>query len=98
PATHSLYLHDALPILTVAPREIVVIVGPNGAGKSTAMKAIFGLLKIRGGRVLFDGDDITGWAPNRIVQRGICYVPQVDNVFREIDRKSTRLNSSHVKI
>ncbi|HMR71527.1 MAG TPA: ABC transporter ATP-binding protein [Rubrivivax sp.] len=70
--------------LTVAPREIVVIVGPNGAGKSTAMKAIFGLLKIRGGRVLFDGDDITGWAPNRIVQRGICYVPQVDNVFREM--------------
>ncbi len=70
--------------LTVAPREIVVIVGPNGAGKSTAMKAIFGLLKIRDGRILFDGDDITGWVPNRIVQRGICYVPQVDNVFREM--------------
>ena len=64
--------------------EIVVIVGPNGAGKSTAMKSVFGLLTIRGGRMLFDGDDITGWAPNRIVQRGICYVPQVDNIFREM--------------
>lgn len=70
--------------ITVAPREIVVIVGPNGAGKSTAMKAVFGLLTVRGGQILFDGEDITGWAPNRIVKRGICYVPQVDNVFREM--------------
>lgn len=70
--------------ITVAPREIVVIVGPNGAGKSTAMKAVFGLLHVRGGQILFDGDDITGWAPNRIVKRGVCYVPQVDNVFREM--------------
>ncbi|HRD33774.1 MAG TPA: ABC transporter ATP-binding protein [Rhodocyclaceae bacterium] len=70
--------------ITVASREIVVIVGPNGAGKSTAMKAVFGLLNVRGGKILFDGDDITGWVPNRIVKRGICYVPQVDNVFREM--------------
>ncbi|HUM74813.1 MAG TPA: ATP-binding cassette domain-containing protein, partial [Nitrosomonas europaea] len=70
--------------MTVAEREIVVIVGPNGAGKSTAMKAVFGLLNVRGGRIVFDGEDITGWAPNRIVQRGVCYVPQVDNVFREM--------------
>ncbi|WP_153770706.1 ABC transporter ATP-binding protein [Labrenzia sp. CE80] len=64
--------------------EIVVIVGPNGAGKSTAMKAVFGLLNVRGGSIVFDGDNITKWAPNRIVQRGICYVPQVDNIFREM--------------
>ena len=70
--------------LSVQEKEIVVIVGPNGAGKSTAMKAVFGLLNIRGGRTVFDGDDITGWSPNRIVQRGICYVPQVDNIFREM--------------
>ncbi len=49
--------------LTVSPREIVSIIGPNGAGKSTAMKAIFGLLKIRSGKVIFDGVDITGWEP-----------------------------------
>jgi len=70
--------------LHVDDREIVVIVGPNGAGKSTAMKAVFGMLTIRGGKMVFDGDDITRWTPNKIVQRGICYVPQVDNIFREM--------------
>ncbi len=64
--------------------EIVVIVGPNGAGKSSAMKAVFGLLTLRAGRIVFDGEDITGWAPDRIVRRGICFVPQVDNVFRDM--------------
>jgi branched-chain amino acid transport system ATP-binding protein len=64
--------------------EIVVIVGPNGAGKSSAMKAVFGLLTVRGGRIVFDGDDITGWTPDRIVRHGICFVPQVDNVFRDM--------------
>lgn len=70
--------------LNVAPREIVSIIGPNGAGKSTAMKAIFGLLKIRAGTVNFDGTDITGWEPARIVKCGLCYVPQVSNVFAEM--------------
>ena len=45
--------------LRVEPQEIVVIVGPNGAGKSTAMKAIFGLLRLRAGKIIFDGQDIT---------------------------------------
>ena len=67
--------------MTVNDREIVVIVGPNGAGKSTAMKAVFGLLKIRGGAIRFKGDEITHDSPDRIVHRGICYVPQSDNVF-----------------
>ncbi|MEP3277720.1 MAG: ABC transporter ATP-binding protein [Stappiaceae bacterium] len=70
--------------LTVGEKEIVVIVGPNGAGKSTAMKAVFGLLKTRGGSIHFDGNDVSRWAPNKIVQSGICYVPQVENVFREM--------------
>jgi len=67
--------------LRVEPGEVVVIVGPNGAGKSTAMKAVFGLLRLRGGTIAFDGQDITGWKPDRIVRRGICFVPQTDNVF-----------------
>jgi len=70
--------------LKVYPHEIVVIVGPNGAGKSTAMKAVFGLLKIRHGHIWFNGNAITGWSPNKIVQHGVGYVPQVDNVFREM--------------
>ncbi|WP_029058419.1 ABC transporter ATP-binding protein [Stappia stellulata] len=70
--------------MRAAKAEIVVIVGPNGAGKSTAMKAIFGLLKVRGGSITVDGTEITGWEPNRIVEAGVCYVPQVSNVFREM--------------
>ncbi|MDF2096336.1 ABC transporter ATP-binding protein [Aquibaculum arenosum] len=72
-------LHDVT--LRVEAGEIVVIVGPNGAGKSTAMKAIFGLLKLRSGQIRFDGQDITNWKPDRVVRRGICFVPQTDNVF-----------------
>lgn len=61
--------------------EIVCIIGANGAGKSTAMKSVFGLVKIRGGRVLLKDEDVTGLPADRIVQRGVSYVPQTDNVF-----------------
>ncbi|MBO9136450.1 ABC transporter ATP-binding protein [Rhizobium sp. B230/85] len=70
--------------MEVSAREIVAIVGPNGAGKSTSMKAIIGLLKVRAGSIVVDGTDITGWSPNRIVQAGVSYVPQVDNIFGEM--------------
>lgn len=70
--------------MEVSPGEIVAIVGPNGAGKSTSMKAVFGLLNVRGGNIVVDGTDITGWVPNRIVQIGVSYVPQVDNIFGEM--------------
>ncbi|MHC5654731.1 ABC transporter ATP-binding protein [Stappia sp.] len=70
--------------IRAARAEIVVIVGPNGAGKSTAMKAIFGLLNVRDGTISVDGTDITEMEPNRIVEAGVCYVPQVNNVFREM--------------
>lgn len=61
--------------------EIVCLIGPNGAGKSTVMKTIFGLLKPRQGRITFKGEDITALSPDRIVRRGISYVPQTENVF-----------------
>ncbi len=61
--------------------EIAVIVGPNGAGKSTAMKAIFGLVRVREGSVVFNGEDITNARPEQMVRRGIAYVPQEHNVF-----------------
>jgi ABC-type branched-subunit amino acid transport system ATPase component len=61
--------------------EIVAIIGPNGAGKSTFMKAVFGLLKIRSGTVRLGDEDITGMPPERIVRKGMCYVPQSENVF-----------------
>jgi len=67
--------------LRVESQDIVVIVGPNGAGKSTAMKAIFGLVPIRQGHVYYQGNDITREPPERMVGRGIAYVPQEANVF-----------------
>jgi branched-chain amino acid transport system ATP-binding protein len=61
--------------------EIAVIVGPNGAGKSTAMKALFGMLKLRAGTVKLEGRDITGLTPQDRVAIGMGFVPQTHNVF-----------------
>ena len=70
--------------LSVDAGEIVVIIGANGAGKSTAMKALFGLVALRGGGVTFDGADVTGLLPNQLVARGMGYVPQERNIFRNL--------------
>lgn len=67
--------------MAVEPGQIVVIVGPNGAGKSTALKAVFGLVKIRGGRIALADRDLTGRRPDQIVEAGISFVPQTENVF-----------------
>jgi ABC-type branched-subunit amino acid transport system ATPase component len=61
--------------------EIATIIGPNGSGKSTLMKTIFGLLMPTQGKVVLENKDITGLRPDRIVRKGMCYVPQSDNVF-----------------
>ena len=67
--------------LTLERGSLVGIIGPNGAGKSTFVKALFGLVPIRSGRVLLDGEDITGLAAHELVARGVGYVPQNQNVF-----------------
>ena len=67
--------------LTVQQGELVGIIGPNGAGKSTLVKAVFGLLRARSGKVLLRGDDITGAPTHTLVSRGMGYVPQRANVF-----------------
>jgi branched-chain amino acid transport system ATP-binding protein len=61
--------------------ELIGIIGPNGAGKSTLLKALFGLLSIREGKVLYEGVDISSASAHELVERGIGYVPQRDNVF-----------------
>lgn len=70
--------------IEVREHEIVSIIGPNGAGKSTLMKTIFGLLHPRQGTITFEGHDISQLPPYRIVESGMCYVPQVANVFTEL--------------
>jgi branched-chain amino acid transport system ATP-binding protein len=67
--------------LRVERGEVAVVVGPNGAGKSTAMKAVFGMLTLREGSVVFDGEDITSMAPQERVRHGMGFVPQNRNVF-----------------
>ena len=67
--------------VSVGKGEIAVVVGPNGAGKSTAMKALLGILSLRKGRVLLDGNDITGMSPQERVSQGMAFVPQNQNVF-----------------
>jgi neutral amino acid transport system ATP-binding protein len=68
----------------IAPGELVAVIGPNGAGKSTLAKAIFGLLTPNQGKIIFKGEDITGFKSDRIVRRGMCYVPQIANVFSSL--------------
>ena len=67
--------------------EIVAILGPNGAGKSTAMKAMLGLLNLKSGSVLIDGEDISKISPQERVKKGISFVPQTKNVFAELTVK-----------
>jgi branched-chain amino acid transport system ATP-binding protein len=61
--------------------ELIGIIGPNGAGKSTLLKAIFGQCKVRSGEISLKGEDITGMKADKLVSRGVGYVPQNDNVF-----------------
>ena len=67
--------------------EIVAILGPNGAGKSTAMKTMLGLLNLKSGNVVIDGEDITSLSPQDRVKKGISFVPQSKNVFAELTVK-----------
>ena len=75
-------LHDVS--LAVDVHEIVSIIGPNGAGKSTAFKTIVGFLRPRTGRVLFNGEAITGLRPDLVLRRGLAYVPQGRIVFPQM--------------
>jgi ABC-type branched-subunit amino acid transport system ATPase component len=75
-------LHDVS--LTISPGEIVSVIGPNGAGKSTAFKTIVGFLTPRSGRVIFSGDSIVGLRPDRVLRRGLAYVPQGRIVFPQM--------------
>jgi len=70
--------------LEVKEGEFVSLLGPNGAGKTTTVKTLMGLLKPKSGRIFFDGQDITGQPPHRIVGMGISLVPEGRLLFREM--------------
>jgi branched-chain amino acid transport system ATP-binding protein len=68
----------------VARGAITTVIGPNGAGKSTVFKAVFGLLPVQSGRIVFDGREVTNLDPRRLLELGISYVPQGRNVFPQL--------------
>ena len=75
-------LHDVT--LEVRQGEMVSVIGPNGAGKSTAFKTIVGFVHATNGKVVFDGQDITGLRPHEVLPRGLAYVPQGRIVFPQM--------------
>ena len=70
--------------LNVQTDEIVTIIGPNGSGKSTLLKSIFGIVKPQQGQIEFLNEQITGMKPFRVFEKGISYVPQVENIFSNL--------------
>src|SRR5688500_7944193 len=70
--------------LTVNAGEVVTLIGSNGAGKSTTLRAITGLLTPRSGRVRFDGEDVTGQPPHRLVAKGISMAPEGRGIFANL--------------
>jgi branched-chain amino acid transport system ATP-binding protein len=74
--------------------SITTVIGPNGAGKSTVFKTIFGLLKARTGTIRFNGRDVTNFAPRKLIEAGICYVPQGRNIFPQLSvRQNIKLGA-----
>jgi len=67
--------------LTVRPGAAVALLGRNGAGKTTTLKTIMAVVRARRGRITWNGEDITGLSPHRIVQLGIGYVPEERRIF-----------------
>lgn len=67
--------------LTARDGELIGIIGPNGAGKSTLLKSIFGLVKVREGGIFLQGEEITNQKANKLVAKGVGFVPQTNNVF-----------------
>jgi branched-chain amino acid transport system ATP-binding protein len=70
--------------LGVEQGNVATLIGANGAGKSTTLRAISGLLAPSGGRIVFDGRDITGWAPHRITALGLVHVPEGRGIFANL--------------
>jgi branched-chain amino acid transport system ATP-binding protein len=75
-------VHDVS--LEVAAGEIVALIGSNGAGKTTLLRTISGLMKPKSGRIIFNGEDLAGIKPHKIVERGISHVPERRGIFANL--------------
>ena len=70
--------------LTVRAGEVVCLIGPNGAGKTTLLSTIAGLLSPTGGKIWLNGDDVTDWAPDRMLRSGLALVPEHRRIFADL--------------
>ena len=78
--------------LVVPDHSVVALLGPNGAGKTTLLRVASGLLKPMEGRIVIDGEDATGWPPERMSRSGMCHVPEGRGIFRALSvRENLRL-------
>jgi branched-chain amino acid transport system ATP-binding protein len=75
----TIVLRDAS--IAVPSGRVVALLGANGAGKTTLLRTASGLLRPARGRVVLDGDDVTGWPPFRLVDRGVCHIPEGRGIF-----------------
>lgn len=82
-------LHDVS--FEIRPDEIVTLLGSNGAGKSTILNTVQGVMKPTSGRIVFDGKDITGLPPHRVVEEGIIHIPEGHRVFPYLTVKENLL-------
>jgi branched-chain amino acid transport system ATP-binding protein len=67
--------------MLIPPSSVVALLGPNGAGKTTLLRVASGLLRASSGQVLLDGEDVSRLAPNQLVKRGVCHVPEGRGIF-----------------
>ena len=80
--------------LTLRERELLCVVGPNGAGKTTLINTLAGVLRSRGGRIVFEGRDITALPPHRFCEAGIAIVPEGRRLFTGLSvRENLELGS-----
>ncbi|MBI4635532.1 MAG: ABC transporter ATP-binding protein [Candidatus Rokubacteria bacterium] len=81
--------------LEVGPGEIVTLLGANGSGKSTTLRAISGLVRPARGRIVYEGRDVTRWAPDAIVAAGLSHVPEGRDIFAEFTVLENLLVGGH---
>jgi len=80
--------------LVVPDQAVVALIGPNGAGKTTLLRVASGLLPSTSGQLVLDGDDVTGWASDRLSRGGVCHVPEGRGVFAGLSvRDNIRLQA-----
>ncbi|MCC5812258.1 MAG: ABC transporter ATP-binding protein [Ectothiorhodospiraceae bacterium] len=83
--------------LDVKDGEIACIVGSNGAGKTTLLRTISGLVQQSRGQILFDGQDITGVGPNKVLQSGIAHVPEGRRLFKGLTVRDNLLLGAYLR-